>query len=161
MKEPSVHNSYLKTSEAIDLLVIALSIMLSRMLPLPWPGPQSLWPNLLIGFTLSLPAVWLIVRCKKDLQAFGQKSDPGFATSTLVTAGVFAKTRNPIYLASLILYAAAGFMFRATWLFILIPGAALIFYFWMIRPEERFLAQQFQDQYREYCTRVGRWWTFK
>lgn len=161
LKESGVHNSYLRTSEAIDLLVIVLSISLSWLLPLPWPGPQNFWLNLLIGGLLVIPAVWLIIRCKKDLGIEGQKSEPGFTTTTLVTTGIFANTRNPIYLASLILYAAAGFIFQTLWPLALIPLAALVFYRWMIRPEEQFLAEQFQDQYREYCARVGRWWTFK
>lgn len=161
MKESAVHKSLLRTSEAIDLLVIVLSIGLAQLQLVSWPGPQSLWPNLLTGIMLAIPAIWLIVRSRKDLQAFGQRAEPGFPTTALVTGGIFARTRNPIYLASLILYAAAGFIFRSVWPLILTPFAALVFYYWMIRPEERFLARQFQDEYREYCASVGRWWTLK
>lgn len=161
MTEGGVHNSYLKTSEAIDFLVIVLSVSLTQLLPLPWPGPQGLWPNLFIGLFLSAPAVWLIIRSKKDLDSAGQKSEPGFATTTLITTGIFSRTRNPIYLASLILYAAAGFVFSTPWPIILIPPAAIVFYLWMIRPEERFLAKEFPQQYQQYCSRVGRWWTFR
>ena len=161
MNKNGVHNSLLKTTEAIDILVIVLCIVMSQLLPLSWPGPQALWPNILISTCLAIPGVRLIIRSRRDLETAGQKAEPGYTTTDLVTTGIFARTRNPIYLASLILYVAAGFAFRTLWPIILVPLAALVFYYWLIRPEEQFLSTEFGEAYQAYCSRVGRWWTFK
>ena len=78
-------------------------------------------------------------------------------SSHLVTTGVFAWSRNPIYLADLLVLVAA-----ACWIgnLLAFAGCAL-FVAWMnryqISPEEDALAQRFGDPYRRYCQRVRRW----
>ena len=77
--------------------------------------------------------------------------------SSLVTTGVFAISRNPIYLADLLILAAL-----AVWLGNIINIALLPLFAWVINryqiiPEERALAQLFGTDYDAYCSRVRRW----
>ena len=81
---------------------------------------------------------------------------PTTATA-LVTSGVFALTRNPIYLADLIFLIAL-----ATWLgsicaFALAPVLVWYLNVFQIAPEEEALASLFGEEYRSYCARVRRW----
>jgi protein-S-isoprenylcysteine O-methyltransferase Ste14 len=77
--------------------------------------------------------------------------------SHLVTTGVFAFSRNPIYLGDLLMLAAF-----AVWLgnaFSAALPAAFVWYMnrFQILPEERALSQIFGGAYDAYCSRVRRW----
>lgn len=75
----------------------------------------------------------------------------------LVAHGIYRYSRNPMYLALLLLLVAWS-LYRGWWL---APLVWALFVGWItrfqIRPEERVLARLFGDQYRAYCDRVRRW----
>ncbi len=78
--------------------------------------------------------------------------------SRLVTDGIFAYSRNPMYLAMLLLL-LAGVALRlgslTPWLVLPVLAAALT---WLqILPEERALEHNFGDTYLAYRRRTGRW----
>ena len=75
----------------------------------------------------------------------------------LFTGGMFALSRNPLYVGNLCLYTGVFLLHGA--LFVLIGGVAL---FWLIYQaiianEERFLRGKFGTDYAAYCARVPRW----
>ena len=77
--------------------------------------------------------------------------------SSLVTDGIFAKTRNPMYVG-LLMFLAAWTM----WLQSLTNIAvALLFIpvmnFFQIKPEEKVLSELFGEEYEAYCRKVRRW----
>lgn len=77
--------------------------------------------------------------------------------SHLITNGVYAISRNPIYLGDLLLLAAF-----AVWLGNALNAALLVLFIayikrYQIVPEERALAQLFEPAYAAYCSRVRRW----
>ena len=81
---------------------------------------------------------------------------PGKASS-LMTTGVFAFSRNPIYLADLLVLVGI-----ATWIGHLVgflPCILFVAYMnrFQIRPEESTLTALFGDDYRRYRERVRRW----
>jgi protein-S-isoprenylcysteine O-methyltransferase Ste14 len=79
------------------------------------------------------------------------------AASALVTGGIYRFTRNPMYLAMLILLAG--------WCYVVANGAALamlpLFVAYLnrfqIQPEERALAARFGAEFERYRTSVRRW----
>lgn len=77
--------------------------------------------------------------------------------SHLITTGVFRWSRNPIYLADLLLLAAwagwLGHVANVVWLAVFV---AYINRF-QIRPEEAALSRLFVAEYATYCARVRRW----
>ena len=78
--------------------------------------------------------------------------------SALLTSGVFAFSRNPIYLGLAVLLAGviiAGI--RDPGALIMVPVFVLYIQRFQILPEERILRQVFGHQYTEYCQRTGRW----
>jgi protein-S-isoprenylcysteine O-methyltransferase Ste14 len=78
-------------------------------------------------------------------------------SSHLVTTGVFAWSRNPIYLADLLALVAVALWIGHLFAF---AGCAL-FVAWInryqIAPEEAALSERFGDDYRRYRHRVRRW----
>ena len=74
----------------------------------------------------------------------------------LVTDGLFAWTRNPIYVALDLLAFSAFLIVGRLVLLVLVLVIAASFHR-QIRKEERFLVQTYGDAYRDYCSRVGRY----
>lgn len=79
------------------------------------------------------------------------------AASRLLTGGIFAVSRNPIYLSMLLIL--VGFAWRNGQAAGLL--APLVFFLWITRwqiiPEERVLREKFGEEYVRYCARVRRW----
>ena len=74
----------------------------------------------------------------------------------LVTSGIFAWTRNPIYVAlDLMFFGTFLVQGRAIFLALALALAGLLHY--QIRREEKYLAGSYGDAYRAYCGRVGRY----
>lgn len=82
--------------------------------------------------------------------------DPSKSTR-IVTHGVYRFTRNPMYLGmALMLAGVAAWPASGVGALITI-GFCLYLTQLQIKPEERFLLQQFGDEYRLYMARVRRW----
>lgn len=83
-------------------------------------------------------------------------SHPGKSTA-LVTSGVYALTRNPMYLA--ILLVLAGWTAYLANLAALLGLPLFVAYLnrFQILPEERALTALFAEDFADYCKRVRRW----
>ncbi len=81
---------------------------------------------------------------------------PGAATS-LVTSGVYRRTRNPMYVGMCLLLIAWGIFLSS------IPATVLVFVFvlylnrFQIEPEERVLEKTFGQEFSGYKSQVRRW----
>jgi len=74
---------------------------------------------------------------------------------TLVTNGIFAHCRNPLYLGNILIVSGLGVVAdSAVFYFIGIPFFVLA-YMAIIKAEENFLSGKFGEEYREYCGRVN------
>lgn len=110
---------------------------------------------------LALCVLALIIASIALFQFFGAKTtldslEPAKA-STLVEKGIYAYTRNPMYLAMLLLLLAWG-----VWLgnaFNTLLAAAFVAYMnrFQIISEEQALTQIFGKNYKQYCLLVRRW----
>ena len=75
---------------------------------------------------------------------------------TLVTSGIFAVTRNPIFVA-FILFLFGVFLINGTWFFLIFALLAVLAIHLQILREEEFLKQQYGDAYEQYCQRAARY----
>lgn len=78
-------------------------------------------------------------------------------TNQLVTSGIFSISRNPMYLALLLVLLATIFYWGNV--FSLIIPAVFIWYMneFQIKPEEAILEQKFGEQYENYTHSTRRW----
>lgn len=72
----------------------------------------------------------------------------------LVRTGVFAFSRNPLYLGGVCILVGLAFLFKLLWLFILLLPALVACHYVLIVPKERYLAAQFGEEYRVYAAAV-------
>jgi protein-S-isoprenylcysteine O-methyltransferase Ste14 len=77
--------------------------------------------------------------------------------NTLQTTGVYAITRNPMYLSLLLVYLGLTCIAGNWWNVMLLPLLLLVVQQYIIKREERYLMRQFGNSYAEYKARVRRW----
>jgi len=74
----------------------------------------------------------------------------------LVTSGIFAITRNPIYVAFIIIFFGI-FLINGTWFFLIFALLAVVAIHFQILREEDFLRKQYGASYADYCKRTARY----
>ena len=76
---------------------------------------------------------------------------------SLVTQGIFALCRNPLYVGNMLIYLGVFLMF-GHWLCLAIGILSFAFiYFSIVATEEKFLKEKFGKEYEAYCREVPRW----
>jgi protein-S-isoprenylcysteine O-methyltransferase Ste14 len=82
---------------------------------------------------------------------------PDRAASTLVIAGPYKITRNPMYLGLALVYLGIATAGQCVWALILLPVVLIIIQRGAIEPEEAFLEKRFGVDYISYREKVRRW----
>ena len=82
---------------------------------------------------------------------------PTSKTTRLIKTGIFAYTRNPIYLALTMLHFSMSLIFENVVYFLSSIGLAIWLHNFVIKSEENFLLNKFPDEYAKYMRAVKRW----
>jgi protein-S-isoprenylcysteine O-methyltransferase Ste14 len=82
---------------------------------------------------------------------------PDRAANTLVIAGPYKITRNPMYLALALVYLGIAIAGQSVWALILLPVVLTVIQRRAIEPEEAFLERRFGANYIRYKENVRRW----
>lgn len=75
----------------------------------------------------------------------------------LVTEGVFALSRNPLYVGNIMVLFGLFIIWNAPLLYLIGVPFTLIGYMGIVAAEEAFLMKKFGVAYQEYCLTVNRW----
>ncbi|MHB1008560.1 MAG: methyltransferase family protein [Propionibacteriaceae bacterium] len=121
-------------------------------------GPRHYPGRRAVAIGLGLGAAALYGAVASQFSAVRTTIDPRIPhrTTSLVTSGVFARSRNPIYAAdALILAAYAAWLGRPLAL-LGVPALAAALHP-QIRAEEAALGERFGSEYEAYLARVPRW----
>lgn len=126
------------------------------------------WPTLAHSklFT-SMSVAWLgvafcacaVVIMAITLLAFGKSFRIGIDTShpgSLVTSGIFAYTRNPIYVG-FALALLGEFFILPHWIMLLYAIGGFALFHRQVLREEEYLRAQYGEEYEAYCRRVRRY----
>ena len=79
------------------------------------------------------------------------------AAEALVMTGIFAHSRNPLYVGNLLILTGLLVLYNNLWAGIAGTVFFLVSYSAIIMTEEKFLVEKFGDVYRDYCSKVPRW----
>lgn len=136
---------------------LVLGLVADRLLPPPFAMPGGELARWGIGGLLILAGLALAATGIRNFLAAGTPVPTNEPTRALVTGGIHAWTRNPIYVGLFLLYAGIGIAAASPWMLILIVPLALTMRYGVVAREERYLEQRFGDAYRDYKARVRRW----
>jgi protein-S-isoprenylcysteine O-methyltransferase Ste14 len=100
----------------------------------------------------------LAIAAVQRFRRAGTNVEPWKPAVSLVTDGIYALTRNPMYFALILMLAGIGIALGSDWIVVLSVPAALLLHFGVIRREEPYLEQKFGESYRAYMRRVPRYW---
>jgi protein-S-isoprenylcysteine O-methyltransferase Ste14 len=76
----------------------------------------------------------------------------------LVEGGVFAHSRNPLYLGNILIFVGLALIIHAKEVYVIGVPLVLLAYRAIIAAEEHYLSGKFGDAYARYCRRVNRLW---
>ena len=125
-----------------------------------WLVPRHPFPTLpsrIAGIALVVLGGAIIAWGAKTMRAAGTNIDPSQPALALVTTGPFRFSRNPLYLANVIIYIGTTLVVDALWPFVLLVPLIALLEWGVIRREERYLSRIFGAPYDAYRARVRRW----
>jgi protein-S-isoprenylcysteine O-methyltransferase Ste14 len=139
----------------LDVITIVAAVVLQRMWPLP-PLVEA-GPLRWLGWLVCLAGVAIAAAGIAHFRQVRTPVDPTARATVVATGGIYAWTRNPMYLGTLTALAGLGVAWPQTWLVLLVPVLAFGLFKLAIEREEAFLERRFGDGYRRYKARVRRW----
>ncbi len=142
--------------EALQWLLFALLTMVAlhvfapvaRVVPraLFWPGAAVVLGGLLLSNVAAI-----------RLRRAGTPLESDLTPKVLLTDGVFARSRNPLYLGMLMVVAGQATLLGSVGAMLIWPAFVLALRWHFIRAEERVLYATFDEAYVRYRGRVRRW----
>jgi protein-S-isoprenylcysteine O-methyltransferase Ste14 len=109
------------------------------------------------GVTLMTLGAALVVTGMLTFRRHRTAIYPNRPARNLVTSGVYAYTRNPMYLGLSMAYLGGVLATGLWWPLLLLPLVLMLVVTLIIRREEEHLHERFPDEYGEYSARVRRW----
>lgn len=103
-----------------------------------------------IGISMAASAAGLFKKADTGIVPFDE-------ATTLVTAGFYRVTRNPMYLGMFLILFGVAMLLGSIGALLPIPLFVLIIRNHFVLGEERFLEAAFGQQYLEYTSKVRRW----
>lgn len=135
---------------------LALAALLEAILPLPLlplaPALGYGWGALLV-----LGGLILLLLGARRFRAAGTNIPPTLPATALVVTGPYRWTRNPLYLAMILVYLGLGVVALSLWTLLLAVPLVLLLTYGVIIREEAYLERKFGGDYRAYRARVRRW----
>lgn len=123
------------------------------------------WPLPLLGHAVALSAgvsmivlgVAIAMAGRRALQAAATNVHPMRPTTAIVTSGPYRFSRNPLYVALTIVFLGLALVFNTAWGFVVLVPLVVTMHCGVVRREERYLERKFGDVYRQYRSKVRRY----
>ena len=119
-----------------------------NLLPQPWPYFGALL--ILIGVIIAAQGSRLFVRAGTNIIPFSE-------SSALVTSGVFAYSRNPMYTGLVLALGGTAVIMNGILPWIVVMAFIAVIRGYFIRNEEILMERTFGEAYLSYKARVRRW----
>ncbi len=158
MNTDSAHQSRWAIGEVVFGIPFLTGIALHLLLPFSLSQGVLRRALIPVGVALILIGMGLIVSARRAFAQFRQPTDPGQPTSQVITTGVFAVSRNPLYLGAALLFGGFALMMNVLWTLATLLVSMIVCHYVLIVPEEKYLATKFGEEYSAYTDTVRRWW---
>jgi protein-S-isoprenylcysteine O-methyltransferase Ste14 len=141
----------------ILLAVLGLSIALQWLVPLGVLARFDQAQRAVCGGIVILIGLVLAQAGVRTLLRRGTNVNPLRPALALATDGIYAWTRNPMYVSGGPLMIGLAIVFALDWLPLLMVPAWFVLHFGIVRREEQYLEEKFGDAFRGYRARVPRY----
>jgi protein-S-isoprenylcysteine O-methyltransferase Ste14 len=135
---------------------LGFGVLIDRMASVPAVIPDAV-PVAVAGALLVVTGLALVYTGILTFRRFRTAVYPNRPAKLVVDTGVYAYTRNPMYLGMTVFYVGVALLVQSLPALVLLPLVLLLLQTQVIRREERHLRERFPREYAEYCARVRRW----
>ncbi|MCE6953412.1 isoprenylcysteine carboxylmethyltransferase family protein [Cereibacter sphaeroides] len=135
------------------LLFVIVAVALGRLVPFGLFG----LPGDVAGVALGLAGLVISALAARRMRARATTVMPHRVPAALVTDGVFRFSRNPIYLADVLILLGVLLWIDAPLALPLVPAYAWVLTRRFIEPEEARLKQAFGPAFDDWASRTRRW----
>jgi protein-S-isoprenylcysteine O-methyltransferase Ste14 len=152
------------TTDTADVMIrppIAWAVAVLAGLALNWLMPLPFVPDAMpagwLGAMVFALALALFAWAIATITRAGSNVPTNRPTTTIVAAGPYRFTRNPIYVAMVLGLIGLAIALNSLWLLLTLVPFALVIRYGVVAREEVYLERKFGDDYRRYRARVRRW----
>lgn len=138
----------------IFIICMLLGYGLHYVWPLPIMGSVILT---YVGGTLVLLSLMCVFYLSRVFSRVKTNIEPWKPTSAIISTGLYAYSRNPIYVAFAIISIGIGLMVNNGWVVMSFLPATMAVYVVAIKKEEAYLEKMFAQEYLNYKNKVRRW----
>jgi protein-S-isoprenylcysteine O-methyltransferase Ste14 len=119
--------------------------------------PLARDPRMVLAWVAFLGALGLLGSTLGLFAKSGQAPEPWKPTPSIIAAGPYRFSRNPMYLGMALLQAAVGLWRDNVWILLLTAPALAAVHVLAVLPEERYLRDKFGESYERYMASVPRY----
>jgi protein-S-isoprenylcysteine O-methyltransferase Ste14 len=138
-------------------VIYLVAIVTGLVLHFIWPIPFVPALARAIGALIAVVAVALFIWSVRTFRSAGTPVPGNQPTTTIVMAGPYRFSRNPIYLAFSLFQIGLALGVNDAWVLATLFPAVSIISFVVIPREERYLETRFDEEYKRYKAGVRRW----
>ncbi len=138
-------------------IIFLCAILLGIALSWAWPLHFMSASVRLLGPIITAGAVVLFLLSYREFRRAGTSVQGSKRSTVIVRTGPYRGSRNPIYLAFILLVLGLCVWLNNLWLLVTLVPSVTITALLVIPREERFLERNFNDQYSSYKSAVRRW----
>lgn len=117
------------------------------------------FPLNFFGIIFIILGNFVLISARRIFSKFKVSVEPNEKTVILVDAGIYKFSRNPMYLAIILIILGLAILLADLTPFIFVLIYFLILNYYYIPNEERKLKKRFKNKWLEYSNKVGRWIT--
>ncbi len=150
----SAHSRGWETAETVFGAGLLVGVLVGLVYPIRLSAWISRPVSILGGIALVGAGLAIVTIARRQFRDAAQPTDPGHATTRLMTDGIFKWTRNPLYVGGVLTFVGLGALLDALWILILVVPTIVAVDLVLIAPEERYLAAKFGQAYRDYARSV-------
>ena len=111
----------------------------------------------LLGILGLISSTFIFISGFNMFKSYDENPLPTSTTNRIIKTGIFAYTRNPIYLAIVMFFLSMFLVFENVMYFLSAVGLAIWLHNYVIKSEENSLLNKFSDEYGRYMKTVKRW----
>lgn len=136
------------------IIAALIAVGIDWIIPLSFGGG-----DILKNIAIALVVIGLLLFIAAGRLFAINKQSPSVHASQpkIITTGIYAVSRNPIYVVATLWLGSAGLYFDNAWMSLMVIPMIFVMNKMVIEKEEAYLESKFGEEYRDYKKKVRRW----